>query len=113
VRSSGAAGRAIELGERECGAQFEAAGFLALGDGDGSAEGVFGGCGVRRAFLKQDVAARAVDLRIEPLLSGAIEVLERLLECGQSGFRLAVSRFRFCQSCLDERLKGAHAILLK
>ena len=47
------------------------------------------------------------------MLSCAIEVLERLLECGQSGFRLAIPRFRFRQSCPDERLKSPDAILMK
>ena len=54
-----------------------------------------GGVGVRWVFLEEDVAARAVDLCIEPALSCAIEVLKRLFECGQRGFRPAISRFRF------------------
>ena len=41
-----APGRAVELGERESGAQFEGAGFLVLRDGDGGEQGVFGGIGV-------------------------------------------------------------------
>ena len=41
-----AAGRAIELCQRERGAQFEAAGFLGLRDCDGDEEGLFGGRGV-------------------------------------------------------------------
>ena len=35
--------RAVELRERKRGAQFEAAGFLRLRDGDGGEEGILGG----------------------------------------------------------------------
>ncbi len=63
-----AAGRAIELSEGERRAQFEASGFLVLGDGVGGKVGVFGGVGVRWVFLEEDVAARAVDLCIEPAI---------------------------------------------
>ena len=38
-----ASARAVKLGEGERGAQFEAAGFLGLRDGDGFEEGLFGG----------------------------------------------------------------------
>ena len=56
-----AGGRAIELGERERRAQFEAAGLLLSRDSDGGEERVFGGGRIRRIFLEEDVAARAVD----------------------------------------------------
>src|SRR5271157_174057 len=108
-----AAGRAVKFGERERGAQFEAAGLLALGDGDGGKVGVFGGVEVCRVFLEEKVATRAVDLCVKPALCCAIEVLKRLIDCCQSGFGLTISRFRFRQSCLDERLKGPDSILLK
>ena len=108
-----AAGRAVKFGERERGAQFEAAGLLALGDGDGGKVGVFGGVGVCRVFLEEKVATRAVDLCVKPALSCAIEVLKRLIDCCQSGIGLTISRFRFRQCCIDERLKGPDSILLK
>src|SRR5271157_635269 len=113
VRVGVAAGRAVEFGERERGAQFETAGLLALGDGDGGKVGVFGGVEVCRVFLEEKVATRAVDLCVKPALSCAIKVLKRLMDCCQSGFGLTISRFRFRQSRPDERLKGPDAILLK
>ena len=70
------------------------------------------GSGFAGVFLEEDVAPHAVDLRIEPALSCASEILERLIERGQSGFRLPIPRFRFRKSRPDERLKSADAILL-
>ncbi len=54
-----------------------------------------------------------MEFRVEPALPAAFEVLERKVERGQRGRRLAISRFRFRQSRPDERLKGPDVILLK
>ena len=58
----------IELGQRERGAQLEAAGFLLLGDGDGGEEGGFGGGGV---LFEEDFAAKGVIPNI-PIVASAI-----------------------------------------
>jgi hypothetical protein len=55
-----AAGRLIELGERERRAQAEASCSLSAGDFDGAAECVLGSSCIRRTALEQDVAARAM-----------------------------------------------------
>ncbi len=83
-----------------------------LRDADGGEKGLFRGVWIRRVFLEEDVAPHAVDLRIEPALSCASEILKRLIERGQSGFRLSIPRFRFRKSRPNERLKSADAILL-
>ena len=71
---------AIELGERQRGAQFEAAGFLGLCDGDGGKEGVFGGGRIGRIALQKDLAADAISLRFESSLSGAFDFFERSIK---------------------------------
>ena len=64
MRVGVAAGRTIELGERERGAQFEAAGFLRSRDGDGGEESFLGGGGVGGSLFEQDFAARAVEFGV-------------------------------------------------
>ena len=64
-----AAGRLVELGERQRGAQFEAAGFLRLRDGDGGEESGFGGGGVGGVLFEEDFAANAVEFGVEPAMS--------------------------------------------
>ena len=61
----GAAGRLVELGERQRRAQFEAARALLLRDGDGGQEGFFRGRGVGGVALEQDFAARPMQFRFE------------------------------------------------
>ena len=65
VGVGGAAGRLVELGERERRAQFEAARALLLRDGDGGQEGFFRGRGVGGVALQQDFAARPMQFRFE------------------------------------------------
>ena len=55
-----ASASATKLGEGQRGAQFEAAGFLRLRDGDGGEEGGFGGGGVGGVSLVEDFAAMGV-----------------------------------------------------
>ena len=56
----GAAGRLVELGERERGAQTEAARALSPRDDDGGLEGFFRRRGAGGVALQQDIAARPV-----------------------------------------------------
>ena len=60
-----AAGRLVELGERECGAQFEAARSLLLRDGDGGQESLFRRRGVDGIAHQQHFAARPMQFRFE------------------------------------------------
>src|SRR5271163_1639145 len=62
------AGGLIELGERQRGAQLEAAGLLLLRDGDGGEEGGFGGGGVGGVLFEEDFAADAMESGVEPML---------------------------------------------
>ena len=69
-----AAGRLVELGERQSGAQFEAARALLLRDRDGGQEGFFRGRGVGGIALEQDFAARAMQFRFECAIADALAV---------------------------------------
>ena len=109
----GTAGRLVELGERKRGAQFEAAGLLMSRDGDRGEERLFGETGVCGILLEKDFAAHAVEFRVEPALSAAFEILERMIEGGERGRRLAISRFRFRQSRPDQRQKRPDIVSLK
>ena len=72
VGVGGAAGRLVELGERQRRAQFEAARALLLRDGDGGQEGFFRGRGVGGVALEQDFAARPMQFRFERAIAGAV-----------------------------------------
>jgi hypothetical protein len=50
----------LDLGERERGAQVEAAGFLALCNGDGGQQGLLDGSDVGGVLFQQDLAAGAM-----------------------------------------------------
>src|SRR5271169_3822205 len=65
-----AAGGLVELGERQRGAQLEAAGLLLLRDGDGGEERGFRGGGVGGVLFDEDFAADAVEAGVEPMLAG-------------------------------------------
>ena len=65
-------GRLMELCERERGAQFEAAGLLALRDGDGGEEGFLCGRGDGGGLFEQDLAANAMEFGVVPTLSEAL-----------------------------------------
>ena len=80
VGVGGAAGRLIELGERERGAQSEAARALLLRDGDGGQEGFFRGRGVGGVALQQHFAARPMQLRFERAVTGAVACRQRFVE---------------------------------
>ena len=75
-----AASRAIELGERQRGAQLEAAGLLLLRDGDGGEEGGFGGGGVGGVLFEEDFAADAMESGVEPMLAGLARERQRFVD---------------------------------
>jgi hypothetical protein len=66
-----AVGGLVELGQRQRGAQLEAAGILLLRDGDGGEEGGFGGGGVGGVLFEEDFAAKGVIPNI-PIIASAI-----------------------------------------
>src|SRR5277367_6785828 len=79
----------IELGQRERGAQLEAAGLLLLRDSDGGEEGGFGGGGIGGVLFEQDFAANAVKSGVEPMLSGLARQRQRYIDSGQGGFQVS------------------------
>ena len=87
----------------ERGAQFEAAGFLVLRDGDGGEEGLFGGSGVGGVLLQQDFAANAMEFRVAPALSGAFRIGERPIDRCQGGVDLTGFRFSLGHAGCDQR----------
>jgi hypothetical protein len=72
VRLRGAAGRLVEPGQRQCGAQAEAARALLARDGDGALEGFFGGESVGRVAPKKNLAADAMGFDILPMPPGSL-----------------------------------------
>ena len=76
----GAAGRLVELGERQRGSQFEAAGALSASNPYCGLEGLLRGGRVRRGAAQKDLAANAVDLRIEGAMLCALDFGERSIE---------------------------------
>ena len=100
-----AAAGLVEPGQRERGAQLEAAGLLLLRDGDGGEEGGFGGGGIGGVLFEEDFAARAVEFGVEPTLPRALGIGERSIECRQGGVDLAGFRFRLGQAGRDERIE--------
>src|SRR5271156_1874970 len=77
----------VELGQRQRGAQLEAAGLLLLRDCDGGEEGGFGGGGVGGVLFEEDFAANAMEFGVEPALAGlfrfgdgSVEARERVRE---------------------------------
>ena len=80
VGFGGAAGRLVELGERQRREQREAARALPLRDGDGGLEGVFGWRGVGGIALEQDFAARAMQFRFERAVACALARRQRFVE---------------------------------
>ena len=103
VGVDGAAGRSIESGERERGAQLEALGLLLLRDGDGGEEGFLGWRGIRGIAPQKDLPADAMSLRFEGSLSGAFDFGERSIDRSDRGIDLAGLRLEFRQQRRAER----------
>ena len=75
-----AAGRLIELCERQRRAQFEAARGLLLCDGDGGLEGFLGGRGVGGVAPQQHFAAHPMQFRFECAKAQAVARRQRFVE---------------------------------
>ena len=105
VGLAGAARRLVELGERQRGAQLEAAAFLLLRDGDGGEEGGFGGSGVGGVLLQEDFAANAVEGGVEPMLSGFGRQRQRFVDRGEGRLRALPLGFEFRERPLKQRQK--------
>ena len=90
-----AIGCAIQLRQRQRGAQFEAARLLRLRDGDRGLQSLLGRGGIGRIALQQDLGADAVYLRFVPALLGALQLGERIVQAPEPGIRLAGIRFGF------------------
>ena len=103
VGVDGAARGLVELGQRQRGAQLEAAGLLLLRDGDGGEEGGFGGGGVGGVLFEEDFAADAMESGVEPMLSGLARQRQRFVDAGEGGFRVSPLGFDFREQPLIER----------
>ncbi len=97
VRIGVAIGRAIELRQRQRGAQFEAARLLRLRDRDRGLQRLLGRRSIGRVALQQDLGADAVHLRFVPALLGALQLGERVVQAPEPGISLAGTRFGFGQ----------------
>ena len=75
----GASDRLVRLGERQRGAQFEAARALLLRDRDGGQERFFRGREVSGVALKQDFAARPMQFRFERAIARAVGRRQRFV----------------------------------
>ena len=80
ARVGGAAGRLIELGEGERGAEFEAARTLLLCDGKGGLECFLREGGIGGVALEQDFAARAMQIGFERAIVRALGSRQRFIE---------------------------------
>ena len=80
VGVGGAAGRLAELGQRQRGAQFEAARGSPLCDRDGGQEGLFRGRGVGGAAIEQNFAARPMQFRFERAKAQAVARRQRFVD---------------------------------
>ena len=111
VGVGGAAGRLVELGERQRGAQFEAARALLLRDSDGGQEGVFRGRGVGGVALQQHFAARPMQFRFERAIADAIGRRQRFVEDRDGAVGIARPRFGLGQRDLQEPVEKQEVLL--
>jgi hypothetical protein len=79
-----AAGRLVELGERECRAQLKTPRRLLLRDGDGDREGFSGARGVSKVANEEGVTARPTQLCFEPAIAQAVRCRQRFVEDGDA-----------------------------
>ena len=111
VGLDGAAGRLIELGERQRRAQFEAARALLLRDGDGGQESFFRGRGIGGVALQQDFAARPMQFRFERAKAGAVGRRERFVEDRKSAVGIARPGLGLGQRDLQEPVEKQDVLL--
>jgi hypothetical protein len=100
-------GRAVKLGKRQRGAQFEAARLLRPRDGDRGLQRPLGRRGIGRVALQQDLAADAAHFRFVPALLGALYFGQRIVQAPEPGISLAGTRFGFGQP----RFETGHEIM--
>jgi hypothetical protein len=93
----------VQLGQRQRGAQLEAAGLLLLRDGDGGAEGGFGGDGVGGVLFAEDFAANAMEGGVGAMLAGLARQRQRFVDPGQGGLRALRLGFDFGEQLKIER----------
>ncbi len=113
VGFGGAAGRVVEVGERQRGAQFETARPLLLCDADGGLEGFFRGRGAVRILVKQELAARAMELGCVRSTARAIAGCQRLVEDHEASRRISGASFRLGDRDLKEPVVVQNATLLQ
>ena len=106
----GAAGRLVELGERERRAQFEAARALLLRDGDGGLEGFLRRRGVRRVALQQHFAAHPMQFRFERAIAQAVARRQRFVEDGDGAVGIARPRFGLRQHDLQQPVEHQNVL---
>jgi hypothetical protein len=102
VRVHRAAGRLVELGERQRRAQFEAARPLVFRDGDGAPEGFLSGRGIGGLALQQHFAADAVQFRFERAMAGPFGRRQRFVEDREGAVDISCTVFGLGQSNLQQ-----------
>jgi hypothetical protein len=88
---------AIELRQRQRGAQFEAPRFLQLRDGDRGLQRLLVRRGIGRVAVQQDLGANAVHFGFVPTGLGRLQLGECLVQAPEPGISLAGTRFGFGQ----------------
>ena len=106
-----AAGRLIELGQRQCGAQFEAARGLLLRDGDGGQERCFRRRGIGGVAFEQGVAARPMQFGFECAIAQTIRCRQRLVKNRDRPVDVPCLGFGFSKSNLDGRIEHEDILL--
>ena len=102
----GAGNRLVEFGQRQRGAQFEAARALLLRDGNGGQESLFRGRGVGGVALQQDFASRAMQFRFERAIAQAVGRRQRFVEDGYGSAWIARLGFGPRQRDLQEPVEN-------
>jgi hypothetical protein len=105
-----ASGRLVELGERQRGAQFEAARGLLLCDRDGGEEGLFRGRGIGGVACEQHFAAHPMQLRFERAVACAAGRRQRFVEDGDGAIGIARPRFDLGQRDLQEPVEQQNVL---
>ena len=91
----------VELGERERGAQLEAARAQPPRDGDRGQQGVLGGREIGRVALQQHFPAHPMQLRFERAVAGAVGRRQRFVEDRDGAIRIARPGFSLGQRNLQ------------